>query len=984
MTPGHGRVLPLRVPLAPGEGIDSWLEALARRNGLSLRALLRELSLPVPSLTSTLFTTITPAHLRYLEHRCQLPDHHLDQALPDSAFPLRTRQARGSRYCPNCLAERGGRWKLTWWLPGVFACTSHQALLHDACPGCGARPRRILPGRTRAIPAGLCTRHSPDGLACGTDLRATPAIRLPADSPLLSAQQWIDELLTEDDLPAVGAVLSDLHHLSRWLLHALPDQEVSALGPAAAAAWADRPTKAPPDRVAPFNAPLTAIITHHARPLLGSCDDTAVRRIQQLRTQQGAATALHPSDMTMENWKKLSPRLRGRFLHATDAHLTHLDRVRLNSGSPNARIPAPGETPHVSRARHVPQLLWPHWTLRFLPPSGLRVDLFRGTAAALLFLPGAGDRDKKALLQPLHAHLPNYVAHTLQVISHSGYDQVFPAICRIADYLDEHGSEIDYQQRRTLIAPEVISETAWQELCFRTNTHPGEASTPEAPGRLLHARRHLFQLLTGADLCDPRHALAWKNASDRSRYIHFTLSLSLAQREALFQHAQELLESLGIDEPVTWEPPESCCHGLDLPGPRLDDIDLGTLQRLVIAEGRQPSAAARLLNTTVTHVRLALEHIDQGPREWAPTTRTAAWKLRERARTILTPALLQREYTEQAKTLTRIAQETGIPRHVVVEQARAVGLTIYYTRRPVPMDEPWLRTQYLDLKRSTASIAAELGTEDETVRRRLRQLGIPLRPPGVHSRTVMTATLDTTIPRELRTAVEGSLHGWLRLHRFQIAIAFPSLETAADYLNTHQGSLVHQFQRLERDLGHRLFHRSAFGKPHRPTTHGKALLRALDNPDVITLMTTAIGADGLTPQPDAGTLAQAQDRLHTRKNPGPLKPFADITVTRIRITGPTLTLLRDLLDHQDEEFYGAQIHARTGIDNGTLYPQLKRMERAGWLTSRLEPEESWIARAPVGCGPGRRRTYYTLTPGGLRAATHEVQHHRPRRKDPDT
>ncbi|MEV5216786.1 TniQ family protein [Streptomyces albidoflavus] len=978
MTSGRGRILPLRIPVAPGEGIDSWLEALARRNGLSLRALLSDFGLPPPSLTSTLFTSVTPSQLRELERRCQLPDHHLDQTLPNPVLPLRTRQARGSRYCPGCLAEREGRWKLVWWLPCVFACTTHRTLLHDTCPGCGCRPRRLLPGRTRSHPAGICTTRSGGNPPCGTDLRTTPPNRLPDTSPLLSAQRWIDELLADPDISAAAASLSDLVHLSRWFLHALPEHEIRHLGTVAATAWVERPTKAPPDRLAPVNAPLTAVITHHARPLLGPCHDTAIQRIQQLRTQQGAATALHPADMTMENWKKLSPRMRGRFVHAADAHLSQLDRVRLHSGSPAARIPVPGEAPHTSRSQHIPQLLWPHWTLRFLPPQGLRVDLFRGTAAALLFLPGASSRDKKALLKPLHGHLANYVAHTLQVINQSGYEQVFPALCRIADYLDEHGSEINYQRRRTLIPANTISEGAWQELCFRTNTHPGETSTPTAPGRLLQARRYLFQLLTGADLTDSQHALAWKSPSERARYVNFNLSLSLPQRQALLQHAEELLEDLGIDEPVAWEPPEECCQGLALPGPRLDDIDLRVLERLVITEGRKPSQAACLLNTNVTHVRLALEHIDQGPREWSRHTPTAAWKLRERARTLLTPAFIQRAYTEQGKTLTRIARETGISRHVVAEQAHAIGLRVYHSQRPVPMDETWLRQQYLDLKRSTADLAAELGTKDETVRRRLQQLGISLRPPGVHSRTVMTARLDTKIPRNIRTAVEGTLHGWLRLHRFQIAMAFPNLESATDYLNIHRGPLVNQFQRLERDLGQTLFHRSVFGKAHRPTTAGRALLRALDKPDVQVLMTTAIGPDRLTQPPNAATLAAAKARLTERKDPGPPRPFEDIAVTRIRITGPTLALLRDLLDHKDKEFYGAQIHARTGLNTGTLHPQLKRLKQAGWLTSRPEIEESWLGRAPAGCGPGRRRTYYSFTPEGVRAAAHEIQHHKKR------
>ncbi|MGC0328103.1 DNA-binding transcriptional ArsR family regulator [Streptomyces sp. SAI-170] len=66
--------------------------------------------------------------------------------------------------------------------------------------------------------------------------------------------------------------------------------------------------------------------------------------------------------------------------------------------------------------------------------------------------------------------------------------------------------------------------------------------------------------------------------------------------------------------------------------------------------------------------------------------------------------------------------------------------------------------------------------------------------------------------------------------------------------------------------------------------------------------------------------------------------------------------------------------ARTGLDPGTVYPKLKRLERAGWVTSRLEDDATWMSRATPGRGPGKRRTFYTLTAEGHRAARHETQH----------
>lgn len=49
-------------------------------------------------------------------------------------------RGRGSRYCPGCLADTGGRWQLRWRLTWSFACTTHQRLLADTCPACDSIP----------------------------------------------------------------------------------------------------------------------------------------------------------------------------------------------------------------------------------------------------------------------------------------------------------------------------------------------------------------------------------------------------------------------------------------------------------------------------------------------------------------------------------------------------------------------------------------------------------------------------------------------------------------------------------------------------------------------------------------------------------------------------------------------------------------------------------------------------------------------------
>jgi DNA-binding MarR family transcriptional regulator len=236
----------------------------------------------------------------------------------------------------------------------------------------------------------------------------------------------------------------------------------------------------------------------------------------------------------------------------------------------------------------------------------------------------------------------------------------------------------------------------------------------------------------------------------------------------------------------------------------------------------------------------------------------------------------------------------------------------------------------------------------------------------------MLATLDRRISPDIRAAVEGTLHGWKRLRRFQVAMAFPTLNEATAYLGLPASGLVAQLQRLEADIGEPFFNRSTVARPHAPTPRGRKLLAALERPPTAARMAQDLG-ESLEALPDQAVIDAALERFRRpRKDRGPLRPFDDIPIERIRIMAPTLRLLQDLVEHDYPQFYGEQILKRTGIDPGTLYPALHRLHRAGWLASWPEDKQEWLAGAPPGRGPGRRRTYYALTPDGRRAAEHEI------------
>ena len=77
----------------------------------------------------------------------------------------------------------------------------------------------------------------------------------------------------------------------------------------------------------------------------------------------------------------------------------------------------------------------------------------------------------------------------------------------------------------------------------------------------------------------------------------------------------------------------------------------------------------------------------------------------------------------------------------------------------------------------------------------------------------------------------------------------------------------------------------------------------------------------------------------------------------IRLSGPTLKVLKLFLAKPREGRSGAEISRETKVGSGTLYPMLARLEQAGWLTSE------WEIINPREAGRPRRR-FYKLTAVG--------------------
>lgn len=82
----------------------------------------------------------------------------------------------------------------------------------------------------------------------------------------------------------------------------------------------------------------------------------------------------------------------------------------------------------------------------------------------------------------------------------------------------------------------------------------------------------------------------------------------------------------------------------------------------------------------------------------------------------------------------------------------------------------------------------------------------------------------------------------------------------------------------------------------------------------------------------------------------------------VRISLQTLRVLEAFLENPTGQLAGADVHKRSGLASGTLYPILLRLEGAGWFVSE------WELVDPATVGRPRRRLY-RLTPGGLTRAS---------------
>ncbi|MFI1989106.1 LysR family transcriptional regulator [Actinoplanes sp. NPDC020271] len=506
-----------------------------------------------------------------------------------------------------------------------------------------------------------------------------------------------------------------------------------------------------------------------------------------------------------------------------------------------------------------------------MPLNGVNADVVGAAIPPAILLPGNGSVRSKSAQNFFGWGLKS--SRPLEVLASFDVD-VLRAVCALADYIDEHGSPIDYERRRAIFTDVVLSRTQWEDICFRAEEHPGRDQ------KISYARRFVFQLLTGADLRDPSHSLAFTSITDKSLYLQrFEQNLSSSLRMRLREFAMMLLSRQGIDEPLTWSPPPDCVAGLRVPG-RLGDVAPSAIEDAIRKRNKSISAVAKEYGITAEHARYLLLQTDvptKPPIKWTPSLS------RQRADVILTRDFFELEHSKGGKSLLTLIAETRLPKYLIVEKASALGFDV--CRTPGQSEKhrrlkelPMIIKSILEMDPAAVDLlawfqkcveypsfsAAEaaLGCGEGGLGQRMRKLEALAKEPlfrvsakGARS-SKLTAAGELLAVAAQRTEVVGFVRAYSRvpasslerpaalgdslidrvqemilksrrsvigLQRFSACVNHATLRDAAQELGLTLGRLSGQISRLERTLCVRLFERARAGRPLMLTEQGDEL-----------------------------------------------------------------------------------------------------------------------------------------------------------------
>lgn len=868
------RTLPIRLDPLAGEALDSWLEALAHRSHTVLADLLGAVGLKMDEARSggngwiiqlspdEVVAVSCATGVGAAEVKAMTLSHYDERAvrIGPAATVSRTfpwGRGRGSRYCPQCLAETGGRWQLCWRLGWSFACLRHRCLLADVCPACG-RPERLYPHIGAAIPTPwLCANPAADATGripprCGAQLANATVARFDAGHPVLAAQKTVYDLIDADTArfgvyranpqPSSNA-LGDVRAVAARILRYASSDELDDVLPANLVD-AYRASDAPlvtrsgrnggkPGLCAPAHAISAAVGVTAALTVLNEPNvASAGRSIHWL--VRGAREHVRIVCPATIGWSdRATSTLVGVQLASLGDSLKVSDQLRYRIAAPLPSRPRAGSSRVDHLVRATPTMFWPAWSLRMAIP-GCRHRHFRRILSAAILLVGTRLRLQQAarLLSP---GMPGQdLSRVLQSMQATAtWEPVRAALTHCADRLADGDASIDYHRRRQLDYTNLLPDDEWATICRQSGT------TFQTRRMALTARCFVFEQLSGLPARAAPFAVdSWEF---RNKVADFPKYLTPELDTAIRRHAEEFLAAHHIsDEPVVWHPPTDVLDELHIDGLDPAGVDVPELHRLIRMGHQSIGEAAKRLDTTRDALRYALElHPAPVPppviRHPHPSTprppKPHPAEAYRKARLQLTRDEFIHRYEVERLTLRDIGAQAGVSRGVVTRLAHDYEIPIRkpYNREGAVIDRDWLHQQYVVHRRSLLDIARQCALSDSTVARWAKIFGIPLRPKGgaSHVNTFDERQVVERAPALLHPALADA-GGWERLQRFAAAAHYPTLTVAANELGLQQGRLVIQIKRIEHELGHQLIIRAERGRPMRLTGMGNRVVKAVE------------------------------------------------------------------------------------------------------------------------------------------------------------
>lgn len=868
------RTLPIRLDPLAGEALDSWMEALAHRNHTVLEDLLGAVGLQTADVRSGgngWIIELSPDEAAAVSSatgigapavKAMTLGHYAERALRigpgatvNHTFPWG--RGRGSRYCPQCLAETGGRWQLRWRLGWSFACLRHRCLLADVCPAC-KRPERLYPHIGTVIPTpGQCANPAADATGrrpprCGAQLADATVTRLDASHPALAAQKTVYDLINADTArfgvyqanpqPSSHA-LGDVRAVAARTLRYASDDELDDALPADLIE-AYRTSDAPlitrsgrnggkPGLCAPAHAVSAAVGVTAALTVLNEADvASAGRSIHWL--VRGARERVRVVCPATIGWSdRATSTLVGVQLASLGDTLKVSDQLRYRIAAPLPSRPRASSSRVDHLVRATPTMFWPTWSLRMAIP-GCRHRHFRRILSAAILLVGTRLRLQQAarLLSPgMPGQDLSRVLQSMQ--AHATWEPVRAALTHCADRLADGDASIDYHRRRQLDYTHLLPADEWTTICREVGV--------AAPTRrtCLSARGFLFEQLSGLPARAAPFAVdSWEF---RSKVADFPRHLTPELNTAMRSHAEEFLADHHIsDEPVVWHPSTDVLDALHIGGMDPAGVDVGELHRLIRLEHHSVAEAAKRLRTASDAIRYVLElrpapappPLIRHPHPCSPRPRKRRpGQAYQRARLQLTREQFIHRYEHERLALKDIGDQLGVSRGVVARLAHDYDIPIHkpHNREAAVIDRDWLYQQYITHRRSLPDIAGQCGLSDSSVARWAKIFGIPLRPKGgaSHVPTWDERQAIERAPAFLQPAL-AEVGGWARLQRFAAAAHYSTLTAAANELGLPQGRLVVQIKRIEHLLGHQLIIRAERGRPMQLTGMGKRVVKAVE------------------------------------------------------------------------------------------------------------------------------------------------------------